>query len=204
MLSVCAALQATPQQLAAAVPYLQVPDALIAAWRQRLQRDGRPLIAVHWQGNPEMETGGSRGRSLPLESLAPLSRVAPLRLVSLQKGAGSEQLTACTFRASFVAAQEEVDRAWDFLDSAAILRCCTLLITADSGLAHLAGGLGIPVWLLLKRVPDWRWGLQGETTLWYPSMRLFRQRQDGDWPELIERVCRELAAHLERRPEPRP
>lgn len=204
LLSVCAALQTTPQQLAAAVPYLQVPEALIASWRQRLQLEPRPLIALHWQGNPEMETGGQRGRSLPLETLAPLSRVAPLRLVSLQKGAGSEQLPVCTFRASFVAAQEQVDRSWDFLDSAAILRCCTLLITADSGLAHLAGGLGVPVWLLLKRVPDWRWGLQGETTLWYPSMRLFRQRREGDWPELIARVSRALAEHLEARPEPRP
>jgi hypothetical protein len=88
-----------------------------------------------------------------------------------------------------------VDACWDFLDSAALVACCDLVISSDSAVAHLAGGLGQPTWLLLKHSPDWRWGLTGEDSVWYPSMRLFRQRQPGDWGEVIERVAAALASH---------
>lgn len=85
-----------------------------------------------------------------------------------------------------------MDAALDFQDTAAILVNCDLVITTDTCMAHLAGGLGVPTWLLLQRVPDWRWGLESETTFWYPSMRLFRQRHPGDWVEVIQRLQGEL------------
>ncbi|MFM7311699.1 MAG: tetratricopeptide repeat protein [Cyanobium sp.] len=196
MLSVFHVLQAAPHQLPTASPYLKVPDGRVEHWRQRLRETGEPLVALHWQGNPTFETGSMRGRSLPLEALAPVSRCTSLRLVSLQKGHGSEQLGHCSFRDRFTARQHLVETALDFLESAAVLKACDLLITSDSGLAHLAGGLGIPVWLLLHHRPDWRWGRAENTTPWYPTMRLFRQERPGDWGSVIEQVCRELPEAL--------
>jgi len=193
-------LSLNPQEVKAPAPWLRVPDAQIAHWRQRIDAASGPVVALHWQGNPETERGGMVGRSLPLELLGALPACTPMRFVSLQKGVGAEQRLHCSFHASFVEAQDLIDTAWDYLDTAAILHCCDLLITSDSALAHLAGGLGLPVWLLLKQVPDWRWGLDGETTHWYPSMRLFRQRRHGDWSEVIERVCQALPAQLASRP----
>ena len=186
----------SPWDLPAPTPYLRVPEARLSHWRQRISAGPHKLVALHWQGNPTTETGSLLGRSLALEQLAPLTACGPLRFVSLQKGVGAEQRQHCSFRSLFVDSQDLIDTAWDFLDTAAILHCCDLLITSDSALAHLAGALGLPVWLLLKQVPDWRWSLQGETTPWYPSMRLFRQRRRGDWSEVIERVCQALPARL--------
>ena len=173
-------------------PYLQAPPERLEHWRQRLAGEARPLIAIAWQGNPLPERTTLRGRSLPLEAFAPLAERTGARLISLQKGFGAEQLEVCPFRDHFVACQPEVDATWDFLDAAAILACCDLVISSDTALAHLAGGLGRPTWLLLRDIPDWRWGLAGEGSVWYPSLRLFRQRQPGDWGEVLERVAGEL------------
>jgi len=75
---------------------------------------------------------------------------------------------------------------------AAVISNCELVITSDTAVAHLAGAMGHPTWLLLHHVPDWRWGLEGETTFWYPSMRLFRQREPGNWDEVMQRVATAL------------
>jgi hypothetical protein len=80
-----------------------------------------------------------------------------------------------------VGAQPLVDQCWDYAETAAILASCDLVISSDSGIAHLAGALGLTTWLLLDYAPDWRWGGRGDRTIWYPSMRLFRQEQLGDW-----------------------
>jgi len=177
-------------------PYLQPTAERLEHWRQRLAGEAGPLIAIGWQGNPLPERTTLRGRSLPLEAFAPLAERTGARLISLQKGFGSEQLAECPFRDRFVGCQPEVDATWDFLDAAAILACCDLVISSDTALAHLAGGMGRPTWLLLRDIPDWRWGLAGEGSTWYPSLRLFRQRQPGDWGEVLERVAGELAALL--------
>ena len=80
----------------------------------------------------------------------------------------------------------------DFLEYAAIITNCDLVITTGTTVAHMAAAIGIPTWVLLPKVPDWRWGLEGETTFWYPTMRLFRQKNRGDWNEVIERVAEAL------------
>lgn len=125
-----------------------------------------------------------------------MARREDLALLSLQKGYGSEQLECCSFRRRFLSCQTQVDRCWSFVDTAAMLLACDLVITLDSALAHLAGGLGVPTWLLLKTIPDWRWGLEGDTSFWYPSMRLFRQQEHGNWDEVIERVVAALSRHF--------
>ncbi len=84
-------------------------------------------------------------------------------------------------------------------ETAAILMSLDLLITADTALAHLAGALGVPVWVVLQSVPDWRWGMQGDKSPWYPSMHLVRQRRAGDWPELFERAAAQLKGLLRER-----
>lgn len=85
-----------------------------------------------------------------------------------------------------------MDETWDFLETAAIITNCDLVITSDTSMVHLAGGMGKTTWLLLHKVPDWRWGLEGDTTFWYPSMRLFRQRERGNWNEVLHRVAEAL------------
>ena len=81
--------------------------------------------------------------------------------------------------------------------TAAIIANCDLIITSDTSVAHLAGGMGKNTWLLLHQVPDWRWGLTGDRSFWYPSMRLFRQQERSNWKEVIERVARSLQEYLE-------
>lgn len=91
------------------------------------------------------------------------------------------------------------ERLGDFAETARFVAATDLVITVDTAMAHLSGALGHPVWVLLAKVPDWRWGLEGEETAWYPSMRLWRQHRRGDWPELAGRVAAALG-RLERRP----
>ncbi len=184
------------EQLAGPSTYLQVPAALTRHWKDKLAGDGQPIVGLHWQGNPSTEASGLQGRSMNLERLAPLGDLGGLRLLSLQKGHGSEQLTTCSFRDRFVSCQDDINATWDFVATAAMVQACDLVITTDSALAHLAGGLGHPTWLLLHHAPDWRWGVEGETTPWYPTMRLFRQQTKGDWSEVIQRVRAELSAWL--------
>ena len=101
--------------------------------------------------------------------------------------AWEEQLDSLKWRHRFHPRQRDVDDCWDFQETAGILMNCDLVITSDSGLAHLAAGLGRPTWLLLMKVPEWRWGLEGSTTPWYPSMHLFRQEERHDWSRLINK-----------------
>ena len=133
---------------------------------------------------------------MPLESFAPLATLPGVRFVSLQKGFGSEQLESCSFRDRFVSCQAEVDAAWDFEDAAALMECATVVISSDSSAAHLAGAIGARLWMPLKRVPEWRWGIEGCSTPWYPTATLFRQQVDGDWTGPVEAMRRALALEI--------
>jgi tetratricopeptide (TPR) repeat protein len=180
----------TPENPLVTKPYLRSEEILVDQWRSTLKSEDRPIIAVNWQGNPDAEKSGLSGRSFALEQLAPLAGQHRGSFLSLQKGCGSEQLEVCSFKHQFVSCQERVSASWDFLDVSAIIANCDLVITNDTCIAHLAGAMGHPTWLLLTKIPDWRWGLEGESSFWYPSITLFRQHERGDWDELIERVSR--------------
>jgi len=117
-------------------------------------------------------------------------------MLSLQKGFGSEQKDNCSFKNKFSNCQTKIDATWDFLENAAIIQNCDLIISNDTSIAHLAGGMGKKVWLLLKDIPWWTWGLEGENTFWYPSMKLFRQREKNNWNEVMKRVSIELKAEI--------
>ena len=169
--------------------YLKIQAERINAWKNKLKRTpGKQLIALHWQGNPGHENSlYSRGRSLPFESLLGLRALGDVEFVSIQKGSGSEQLRL-NKGLTFVNGQAQVSESMDFLDTAAILANCDLLISSDSAVVHLAGAMGIPTWLALRWIPEWRWGLNGEQTAWYKSVRLFRQQKDGDWKSVIRAI----------------
>jgi tetratricopeptide (TPR) repeat protein len=196
ILSLPRILEVSPENPIITEPYIKTTYDLTAKWNGMLSAEQSPIIGISWQGNPKTEKMGLRGRSLPLEALGPIAFKTNASMLSLQKGFGSEQLEACSFKSHFVSCQDEVNEIWDFLETAAIIANCDLVITSDTSVAHLAGGMGKTTWVLLHKVPDWRWGLEGDTTFWYPSMRLFRQRERGNWVEVIERVVEELQTHF--------
>lgn len=181
-------------QIPHAQGYLQAAPERIAFWGEHLQRKpGRRLIGLHWQGNPGHEGSlYSRGRSMEFRHWLGLNGLENVEFVSIQKGAGSEQLEL-NAGLPFVAGQEAVSASMDFRDTAAVLAHCDVLLSADSGVVHLAGAMGIPTWVGLRSIPEWRWGLAGDRTPWYASMRLFRQAHPGDWAGVVAAIRQDLA-----------
>jgi tetratricopeptide (TPR) repeat protein len=161
-------------------PYLAADSTRVRQWRERLGARGY-RIAVAWQGHIGK---GAEGKSFPASALAGIAAMPGVRMISLQKNAGEEQLARLP--AGMVETYPGLDDGpGAFLDSAAILQNCDLLISCDTGLAHLAGALGVPNWIALKYVPDWRWFLGRSDTPWYPKTRLFRQGAPGDWDSVF-------------------
>ncbi len=158
-------------------------------WKKLLQRrTDHLLIALHWQGNPKHEKSlYSRGRSMKFEHFLKLQGINGIEFVSIQKGFGSEQLELKA-GLNFVKGQDSVSSSLDFRDTAAIIANCDLVISTDSAVIHLAGAMGIPTFLCLRWIAEWRWGLKGNTSFWYDSVRLFRQNKDGDWDGVIKRI----------------
>jgi tetratricopeptide (TPR) repeat protein len=170
-------------------PYLHADPQRVAEWRRIVDAEGAAEIKVGlvWAGNPRNWT--DRGRSVSLESLAPLARAPGAVFYSVQKGEAGAQA------ASPPAGMKIVDltlRLRDFADTAALLNCLDLVISVDTAVAHLAGAMGIPTWVLLPHVPDWRYLLERSDSPWYPAMRLFRQDAAGDWSGVVERMAAEL------------
>jgi hypothetical protein len=179
----------------AEVPYLSAPPERIARWAGRLAGVAGLKVGIAWQGNPSVERLlWARGRSIPLATLAPLAELPGLSLVSLQKGAGAEQLLQVPFRHRVLDLGPEFDGGPDaFLDAAAVMSSLDLVVSSDTSIAHLAGSLGRPVWTMLHASPDWRWLLGRADSPWYPTMRLFRQ-SGGGWGDLVAAVAAELAS----------
>jgi ADP-heptose:LPS heptosyltransferase len=161
-------------------------------WKNILSEEKRPIIGINWQGNPNTEKNTQIGRSFPLETFSTLVKNSSFKFLSLQKGFGTEQLDDCSFKNKFVQCQPQIDSTWDFLENAAIIENCDLIITSDTSVAHLAGGMGKQTWLLLKHIPEWRWGIDSDKSFWYPSMKLFRQKERSNWREVMERVSEDI------------
>ena len=111
--------------------------------------------------------------------------------VAIQKGEGLNQLEL-NAGLPFVSGQTSFNKTMDFRDTAAVLGNCDLIISSDSGVVHLAGAMGVPCWVALRWIPEWRWGLEGSKTHWYDSIQLFRQKQQGDWLSAIEPMRKSL------------
>ena len=169
--------------------YLAAEPARVAQWRERIGTGGY-RVAISWQG--DAVTMGAEGKSFPVSALARIAAVPGIRLINLQKNAGVEQLKKLPPGMAVENFPGFDDGPGAFLDSAAIMENCDLVISCDTALAHLAGALGIPNWLALKHVPEWRWFLGRSDTPWYANTRLFRQPAPGDWDEVFRTMEAEL------------
>jgi tetratricopeptide (TPR) repeat protein len=183
------------------VPYLFADPALVAHWRTELAPIRGYRVGIVWQGNPSHPW--DRPRSIPLAEFEPLSRVSGVRLISLQKGPGAEQLPALANRFEVISLGSQVDEtSGAFMDTAAIMQNLDLIISADTSAAHLAGALGLRVWAALFTTPDWRWLMDREDSPWYPSMRLFRQTKLGEWTDVFRRMANALEQQVAAKPRP--
>jgi len=160
----------------AQVPYLFADPQRVEQWRRQLDPFGDLKVGIAWQGNPDNKH--DRRRSVPLARFESVAGLPGVRLFSLQVGPGAEQIKHVRFPVVDLASQFD---PVCFRDVAAAMMALDLIITVDSALAHLAGALGIAVWVLLPYAPDWRWLLGRADSPWYPTMRLFRQKEPGDW-----------------------
>ena len=191
LLSLLQYFNVSPQNPLINTPYISSTKTLKDKWRKILSKEKQPIVGINWQGNEKTERFYP-GRSIPLEKFSKLLEINDIRFLSFQKGFGSEQMQESSFKEHFVSCQDHIDGIWDFSETAAIIENCDLIITNDCSMAPLAGGMGKKVWLLLRDVPFWYWGLESQSTFWYPSMRLFRQKERGNWQEVMERVSHEL------------
>lgn len=168
----------TPDTIPAPAAYLSADPERVRKWRERIGPEGF-RIGICWQGSTARI---DRGRSFPVAQFAGIAGLPGVRLISLHKGHGESQLDTLPEGMRVELPGPDFDPEGEaFLDTAAIMRVCDLVITSDTAVAHLAGALGLPVWVMLQHVPDWRWMLGRADSPWYPSMRLFRQQARGDW-----------------------
>jgi tetratricopeptide (TPR) repeat protein len=180
--------------------YLKANAERVSHWKHYLG-DGGFKIGIVWQGERTWQgktKAGDIGRSLPLAVFSGLTSIPGVRLISLQKSEGVEQLAWMPDGMNVETLGPTFDEGADgFLDSAAVMACCDLVITSDTAIAHLAGATGTPVWLALQYVPEWRWFLGRADSPWYRSMRLFRQASQGDWPSVFEKIRSELMTYVD-------
>ena len=175
----------------AQIPYLRADAGKVAGWTERLRRllpAGYRRIGIAWAGRPTHTNDDNR--SATLAAFAPLADLSHIALVSLQKGAAQAQIGAYWGRAPLINLGPEIG---DFGDTMAVLECLELVITVDTAVAHLAGTMGKPVWLMLPYAPDWRWLLDRTDSPWYPSARLFRQTAERRWEPVIAEITAEIA-----------
>ena len=190
LLTLPALLGTTLASVPAEVPYLSAEPELVEHWQQRLTGLRGLRVGIVWQGNPRHKW--DRYRSLPLPLLEPLARVEGVCLVSLQQGPGKEQLGLLGSRFPVTLFEDTPDDPPSFEKTAAVLKNLDLLICCDTAVAHLAGALGVPVWVAIPYLSDWRWLQVREDSPWYPTMRLFRQKRLGDWSPVFDRMTQEL------------
>ncbi len=191
LMSLPALLGTTVETIPAHVPYLHADPALVVYWRRQLAVLDGFKVGIAWQGSTSH--AWDQHRSVSLAAFEPLAKVPRVRLISLQKRAGAQQIQELAGRFAVADFGELVDRtAGAFMDTAAILKSLDLVISVDTSIAHLAGGLNVPVWLALHHTPDWRWLRDREDSPWYPSARLFRQQTPCDWAPVFAAMTEAL------------
>ena len=193
-------------ELSAQAPFMSLPGLLgtttatVPAWPVYLAppadaslalsvpRRGKRLIGLVWAGSPENRI--DRQRSIPPALLRPLLKAVDADFVSLQAGPAATQRAEAGDGFVF----DIAGVVGDFADTAAIIDQLDLVIGVDTAVLHLAGALGKPAWMMIPAAPDYRWLAKGDTTAWYPSLRLFRQSTRGDWPGVVAAIAEALRA----------
>ncbi len=187
LLSLPGIFRTTLDNLPADGPYLFAQDESIVRWREELSGADGFKVGIAWQGNPLHQQ--DHFRSIQIERFARLADVPRVKLYSLQVGAGRDRLEEAAGRLPIT---DLTEKFVDFQETAALVRNLDLVITCDTAVAHLAGALGVPVWVTISAAPDWRWLVDRDDSSWYPTMRLFRQTRLGNWDDVFARVAREL------------
>ena len=185
LMSLPLAFDTTLESIPFAVPYIQA-DEVSAAWQRNPGRGEALRVGLAWAGNPRHKS--DQQRSITLEQLAPLAEVrgAEVRgadFFSLQFGPAAAQIARARFPLI-----DACSHSQDFAETAAVAATMDLIISVDTAVAHLAGAMGLPVWVMLPHLADWRWLERREDSPWYPTARLFRQPAPGDWTSLVEAV----------------
>jgi hypothetical protein len=175
-----------PEPNAIAGPYLSADPNRRATWRQRLEATAGRRVGLMWSGNRHPQW--HHRRSIPEDVIRPLLALPGVRFHHLQVEPPDNAPTTLR-NAGLIDFTPDLK---DFAETAAFIAELDLIISIDTAVLHLAGALGRPTWALLPAVADWRWGLEAETTPWYPTMRLFRQPKRGDWESVIQRVTEAL------------
>ena len=180
-------------QVPAKTPYLQADPSRVDNWAKIIGSLGF-RIGICWQGST---SNADLGRSFPVSMFQGIAANPDVRLISLHKGAGEDQLEQWPGANQIETLGREFDSENQaFLDTAAVMQSLDLIISCDTAVAHLAGALGVRTWVALKAVPDWRWLMQRQDTPWYPTMRLFRQQRKGDWKGVFDHIQEALTELL--------
>ncbi len=183
IMSLPLAMGTTLATIPAPAPYLRVPEARQAQWNERLGAKTRLRVGLVWSG-AKIHTNDAK-RSTPLATLAPLLQL-PFEFHSLQREVRDSDMP------NYTSLIDHRDQLQDFADTAALVDAMDIVISVDTSVAHLAGGLAKPCWILLPNMPDYRWLLERSDSPWYPTARLFRQPQPHDWPNTIAHVIEAL------------
>jgi tetratricopeptide (TPR) repeat protein len=191
LLSLPLAFGTTLASIPASVPYLTAPPARVETWHTRLAGLSGPRIGLVWSGKPTHRN--DHNRSIPLKVLKPLLSQSGCQFVSLQKEYRERDRADLKELPNLIRLD---DALVDFADTAAVVAALDLVIAVDTAVAHLAGAMGKPVWILLPAIGDWRWLVERRDSPWYPTARLFRQPGFGDWAGVVGRLEQDLAALL--------
>ncbi len=194
LLDVASVLQIDDTNIPDAVPYIEVQKSLLDYWRGVLTRELPPAklrVGLVWQGNPDHQA--DLFRSVPLNVLTPLADIEGIQLISLQRGAGTEQLKAWKGSKIIYCMPESIDQtSGAFMDTSAILDFVDVIVTSDTSMAHLAGALARPTCVMLGYTPDWRWLQNRPDSPWYPTSHLFRQKTIGEWSPVVSEIAKKL------------
>jgi len=190
LLDVAAVLQINDTNIPNEVPYIGIQKHLLDYWRGVLDRELPPAklrVGLVWQGNPDHQA--DMFRSVPLDALTPLADIEGIQLISLQRGAGTEQLKNWKGSKIIYCMPENIDQtSGPFMDTSAILQHCDMVVTSDTSMAHLSGALARPTCVMLGYTPDWRWLQNRPDSPWYPTCKLFRQTAIGDWSTVVKAI----------------
>jgi hypothetical protein len=188
----------TIETIPSMVPYITVQKDALEKWRSK--RSAQKLkVGIAWAGNPDF--GGDCDRSILLKNMLPVTRIDGIEFFSLQKDLREGDDELLNANPCIVRLDNQID---DFRDTAAIMMGLDLVISSDTSIVNLAGALGRPVWVLLSSMPDWRWLLDRNDSPWYPTARLFRQANAGDWITVVNDVCAALKQLVDQRSSPVP
>lgn len=196
MLNLPAIFKTTLETIPQNIPYLGAMPALEKEWREYLEKDTNFKIGICWFG----DAAHGQTKFMPLKDFAPLFHLENTSFYSLQKITGLDQLKDLPDDVTLHIFGSNFDKTFgSFMDTAAVIKSLDLVITADTSVAHLAGGLGVPTWIILPFPAEWRWLMHRQDSPWYPTARLFRQKKINDWQPVVKKLKKALREIIQKK-----